>query len=82
MWPRKQLDIDWADFAYGFRSAVLPAGRCHDGDIVPSDWIPPEEVAVSLSVRTGWDLFLSALRLPPGSEIAGGASALSLCRIR
>jgi perosamine synthetase len=68
MWPRKQLDIDWADFAFGLRSVLRPT-RCHDTDILPSDWIPTDEGLVSLSVRTGWDLFLTALGLPPGSEI-------------
>ena len=68
MWPRKQLDIDWADFAFGLRSMLRPT-RCRDADILPSGWIPTDEGFVSLSVRTGWDLFLTALALPPGSEI-------------
>ena len=33
------------------------------------DWVPPEEALVTLSVRSGWDLLLSTLRLPPGSEV-------------
>jgi dTDP-4-amino-4,6-dideoxygalactose transaminase len=66
MWPRKQLDIDWADFAFGLRSMVHPGPS---GNIVPAGWISCEEALVSLSVRTGWDLFLSAAGLPPGSEI-------------
>jgi perosamine synthetase len=66
MWPRKQLDIDWTDFAFGLRSFVLPAPS---RNIVPAGWIPAGEALVSLSVRTGWDLFLSAAGLPPGSEI-------------
>jgi dTDP-4-amino-4,6-dideoxygalactose transaminase len=68
MWPRKQLDIDWADFAFGLRSMLRPT-RCRDTAILPSGWISTDEGLVSLSVRTGWDLFLTALGLPPGSEI-------------
>ncbi len=66
MWPRKQLDIDWTDFAFGLRSFVVSAPP---RNIVPAGWIPANESLVSLSVRTGWDLFLSAAGLPPGSEI-------------
>src|SRR5687768_445186 len=68
MWPRKQLDINWADFAFGLRSMLRPT-RGRDTGILPSGWIPTDEELVSLSVRTGWDLFLTALGLPPGSEI-------------
>jgi dTDP-4-amino-4,6-dideoxygalactose transaminase len=66
MWPRKQLDIDWGDFAFGLRSFLLAAPS---SNIVPADWIAAGEALVSLSVRTGWDLLLTALGLPPGSEI-------------
>ena len=69
MWPRKQLDIDWADFAFGFRRALIPSAARHDAIELPPDWMPADEAFVSLSVRTGWDLLLAALRLPPGSEI-------------
>src|SRR5688500_4512292 len=68
MWPRKQLDINWADFAFGLRSMLRPT-RGRDTGILPSGWIPTDEELVSLSVRTGWDLLLTALGLPPGSEI-------------
>jgi dTDP-4-amino-4,6-dideoxygalactose transaminase len=68
MWPRKQLDIDWADFAFGLRSFFRPSpGR--NENILPAGWIPTDEAIVSLSVRTGWDLLLTALGLPPDSEI-------------
>ena len=49
MWPRKQLDIDWADFAFGLRSFVLPAPS---RNIVPAGWFSAGESLVSLSVRT------------------------------
>ncbi len=69
MWPRKQLDIGWSDFAYGLRCVFSPSPRPADAEVVADDWISPSEALVSLSVRTGWDLFLTTLNLPPGSEI-------------
>lgn len=69
MWPRKQLDIGWRDFAFGL-SQFVQIRRCPSDDVVvPADWISPDEALVSLSVRTGWDLLLNALRLPTGSEV-------------
>jgi len=69
MWPRKQLDIGWRDFLFGLMQ-VLSSRRppCQEA-VVGSDWIVPREAIVSLSVRTGWDLLLSALQLPRASEI-------------
>jgi dTDP-4-amino-4,6-dideoxygalactose transaminase len=52
---------------------LVPGPAPPDGQIAGQDWIPPDEVLVSLSVRTAWDLLLSALRLPPGSEIVMSA---------
>jgi dTDP-4-amino-4,6-dideoxygalactose transaminase len=69
MWPRKQLDIDWSDFAFGAWCVFSSRRGPEDGRVVPNDWMGPQEVLVSLSVRTGLDLLLTALKLPPGSEI-------------
>lgn len=69
MWPRIELDIEAGDIAFGARSVL---GRCMeltDAEIVGDGWIPASETLVSLSVRTGFDLLLAALRLPVGSEI-------------
>jgi perosamine synthetase len=69
MWPRKQLDIGWTDLAFGlmqfFASREPPSAE----SIVGADWISAEEALVCLSVRSGWDLLLTALDLPRGSEV-------------
>jgi dTDP-4-amino-4,6-dideoxygalactose transaminase len=69
MWPRKQLDIDWADFGFGLWSILSRRPRPVDATVVPGNWVRPEESLVTLSVRSGWDMLLSALRLPAGSEV-------------
>jgi len=69
MWPRKQLDIGWMDLAYGVGQVFLPFARPNDERVAGTAWIPAREALVCLSVRTGWDLLLSVLRLPPGSEV-------------
>jgi dTDP-4-amino-4,6-dideoxygalactose transaminase len=69
MWPRKQLDISWHDIAYGIGCVLWPGSGPTDGEVVADNWIPPGEALVSLSVRSAWDLLLSALQLPPESEI-------------
>ena len=37
--------------------------------MVGEHWVPSEEAILSLSVRSGLDLLLTALQLPPGSEV-------------
>src|SRR5690349_5623078 len=67
MWVRKRLDIDWPSLAF----ACLQAMRAHPSpnangllqQIYGSQGLP------CLSVRSGWDLLLQALALPPGSEV-------------
>ena len=73
MWPRKQLDISWSDFAYGVARVIWPGARPTDAVVAGADWMPPEEVLVSLSVRSAWDLLLASLRLPPDSEVVMSA---------
>jgi dTDP-4-amino-4,6-dideoxygalactose transaminase len=69
MWSRKQLDVNWADFAFGLRKCFTFSHGADQNAIVRADWIAPHEALVTLSVRTGWDLLLEALHLPAGSEV-------------
>jgi perosamine synthetase len=69
MWPRKQLDIGWSDLAFGFFQVVAARSRPAEREVVGPDWVPPEETILTLSVRSGLDLLLTALELPAGSEI-------------
>ncbi len=69
MWPRKQLDIGWRDLGFGLAQVVAGRKRPSDESVFRADWIAPDEALVSLSVRSGFDLLLAALRYPAGSEI-------------
>src|SRR4029079_9325611 len=69
MWPRKQLDIGWSDLTFGLLQVVGARSRPTERDVVGDNWVPAEEAIVSLSVRSGLDLLLTALELPAGSEV-------------
>jgi perosamine synthetase len=69
MWPRKQLDIGWLDFAFAIAQVLSPSKRPADAAVVGAGWIPGDEAFIALSVRSAWDLLLSSLRLPAGSEV-------------
>jgi len=69
MWPRKQLDLGATDLAYGLWQIVAAYARPSAVQVVGSGWVPADDAIVSLSVRTGWDLLLTALDLPPGGEV-------------
>lgn len=82
MWPRKQLDIDWSDLACGVGEIADPQPRPVTESVVDSDWFPPQEALITLSVRTGWDLFLATLNLPPQSEVlVSGVTIPDMVRI-
>ena len=61
MWPRKQLDIGWSDLAFGLSQVVAARSRPTERAVVGDDWVPAEEAILSLSVRSGLDLLLTAL---------------------
>lgn len=77
MWSRKRFDIDYTDFIYGL-GAALTVGNSQ-GQGLQNDledwWISDStgEAVACLSVRSGWDLLLQGLQLPPGSEVAMSA---------
>lgn len=67
LWPRKRLDIAWSDFCYGGLRCFWPGGDCSER--IESLWTIDGHALVCLSVRTGFDLLLQALRLPKESEV-------------
>ena len=69
MWSRKRLDIGWRDLAYGAVQCLLPADRGAAEARVLDSWSGDGDALVCLSVRSGFDLLLSALNLPAGSEV-------------
>ena len=66
-WARRRLDIGWLDLGfgllYGFRTTTATP------EDVESLWARNGDAVCCLSVRTGWDLLLQGLNLPPGSEV-------------
>jgi len=82
MWPRKQLDIGWSELSFGLWQVVAAGPPLSSESVVGSDWMPSDQAIVSLSVRTGWDLFLEAQRFEPGSEIlVSGVTIPDMVRI-
>ena len=73
MWPRKQLDIGWTDLCFGLLQCATARIRPATGEVVGRGWVPPEQAVVTLSVRTGWDLLLTTLGLPVGSQVITSA---------
>src|SRR3954468_7971731 len=69
MWPRKQLDIGWSDLAFGFFQTVAARSRPAASAVGSADWLTAAHAILTLSVRSGLDLLLTALELPAGSEV-------------
>ena len=66
MWPRKRLDIGWSDLGFGLLQVVGARSRPTEPDVVGDNWVPAEEAILSLSVRSGLDLLLTAPRAADG----------------
>jgi len=69
MWVRKRLDIGWSDLASAVVNCLTPRRRAALVERLEKLWSPAEEAIACLSVRSGLDLWLSAVQLPPGSEV-------------
>jgi len=77
MIPPKRIEIGWAGLARAFLGGLLPGNRQSLTSAVEgSVWEGQESLAV-LSVRSGLDLLLHALRLPAGSEVLVSAITIS-----
>lgn len=69
MYPRKQLDIRWSDIARAALYCIFPGDiRARESEL-EGLFAPAFPVLTTLTVRSGFDLCLQALALPPGSEI-------------
>lgn len=89
MIPRKRLDLGWSDLAsalahalagcalQGLAPRALEARRQRLLHRVERAWPPAEGSVAVLSVRSGFDLLLQALCLPPGSEILCSAVTIA-----
>ncbi len=69
MWFRLRPDIGYRQLAYGLAACARPWNRTALLAGLARLWAGPDHTFVCLSVRTGFDLLLQALALPPGSEV-------------
>ena len=69
MWIRLRLDIAWLDLALGVLACGSARDRCALEQQAERCWSGAGEAVVCLSIRSGFDLLLSSLRLPPRSEV-------------
>jgi perosamine synthetase len=76
MWVRKRIDIGWGGIAYGLLRCLFPGKAAEHERRIASQLPRPEEAVVCFSVRSGFDLLLTALKLPEGSEILLSAMTL------
>ncbi|HEV3339962.1 MAG TPA: DegT/DnrJ/EryC1/StrS family aminotransferase [Pirellulales bacterium] len=69
MWSPKRIDIGWGDLlAAAARSATSGEAESLASGI-EGEWSPEGDALACLSVRSAFDLLLTALNLPPGSEV-------------
>lgn len=69
MWVRKRIDIGWPDIAMGVLDCCRPYDEAAVHRRVESHWTAAGGALACLSVRSGFDLLLAALDLPPKSEV-------------
>ncbi len=76
MLPRGILDIGWADLGFGWHASLSPGDRADAQARVEAAWPADGDALCALSVRSGLDLLLSALDLPPGGEVLTSAMTI------
>jgi perosamine synthetase len=69
MWPRKRLDIGWSDLARAAVDCGWPGDQRALAIGLEASWSATGDALACLSVRSGFDLLLTALDLPAGSEV-------------
>ena len=70
MWIRRRLDIGWTDIAWACSRCLFPTAADESArPRLESAWAGESDAVACLAVRTGFDLLLRALALPPGSEV-------------
>lgn len=66
---RLVIDIGWMDLIFGLWSCLVCRDRRAQAEDARDAWPSRGVPLVCLSVRSGFDLLLQALQLPPGSEV-------------
>jgi len=76
MWVRKRLDIGWSDLAVGLvRTLIAPSPERIQRQ-VEARWSRSADALACFSVRSGFDLLLATLQLPPKSEVLMSAMTI------
>ena len=69
MYAPKRIDIGWSDLLAGLLACAARRRTTEVAKRVASRWSPAGDAIACLSVRTGLELYLSAVDLPRGSEV-------------
>jgi dTDP-4-amino-4,6-dideoxygalactose transaminase len=77
VWCRKRFDISWIDLAAGAITSVFRRDPARYQKEIERAWASRERsLFACLSVRSGWDLLLTELDLPAGSEVLMSAMTI------
>jgi len=68
-WVRLQIDLGWRDLLAAVGFSFSWGGRELAARRAARAWDPADECLITLSVRSGLDLLMRALELPPGSKV-------------
>jgi dTDP-4-amino-4,6-dideoxygalactose transaminase len=77
MRARKRLDIGWRDLAFGIAMGLRGGEREALQRRLEGWWAPGGGGVAALSVRSGFDLLLQCLALPPESEVLVSAITIA-----
>ena len=69
MWSRKRLDLGWGDLAFGAWRCLWPTNRAAPERKLAALPAGKGQLLSCLSVRSAFDLLLTALNWPPGSDL-------------
>lgn len=67
--PRLTLDFTLRDLAYALTACARQPDAAREGLVLEAEWAPAGDGIAALSVRSAFDLYLTALGLPAGSEV-------------
>ena len=68
-WIRLRIDLGWRDLLAAVGFSCSRGGRELAAQETAQAWDPADECLITLSVRSGLDLLLRALKLPRGSKV-------------
>jgi perosamine synthetase len=77
MWSRKRFDIPWSHLLWAMFRILFPPKSGELARRVETLWPDAGQSFACFSVRTGFDLVLQSLNLPPGSEVLVSAITIS-----